>query len=45
MVQHLWKYVELRIGKEILEKLRWVCVSTLKRILRLVGRNGLELAT
>jgi hypothetical protein len=45
MAQHLQRHGELRIGKEVLEKLERVSVSTLKRMLKLVGRSEPKLAT
>jgi hypothetical protein len=45
MAQHLRMHRELRIGKEVLEKLERVSVSTLKRMLKLVGRSEPKLAT
>jgi hypothetical protein len=45
MAQHLRMHGELRIGKEVLEKLERVSVSTLKRMLKLVGRSEPKLAT
>jgi IS30 family transposase len=45
MAQHLQKHGELRLGKEGLEKLERISISTLKRMLRLVGRSEPKLAT
>src|SRR4030042_4103004 len=45
MAQHLQMHGELRIGKEVLEKLERISVSTLKRMLKLVGRSEPKLAT
>jgi hypothetical protein len=45
MAQHLRMHGELRIGKEVMEKLERVSVSTLKRMLKLVGRSEPKLAT
>jgi len=45
MALHLRMHGELRIGKEVLEKLERVSVSTLKRMLKLVGRSEPKLAT
>jgi hypothetical protein len=45
MAQHLRMHGELRIGKEVMEKLERVSVSTLKRMLKLIGRSEPKLAT
>jgi hypothetical protein len=45
MAQHLGRYGELRIGEEALEKLGRVSVSTLKRMLKCMGRSEPKLAT
>jgi hypothetical protein len=44
MGQHLCKHGELRIGKEILEKLERVSISTLKRMLQQVRNREAKLA-
>jgi hypothetical protein len=45
MAQHLGRHEELRVGKETLEKLARISVSTLKRSLKRVGRSDPKLAT
>ena len=45
MGQHLRRHGELRIGKEVLEKLERISVSTLKRMLKVVGHSEPKLAT
>jgi hypothetical protein len=45
MAQQLQRHAELRVRQEVMEKLARVSVSTLKRILKLVGRSEPKLAT
>ena len=44
MAQHLRMHGELRVGKEVLEKLERISVSTLKRMLKVAGRSEPKLA-
>lgn len=44
MAQQLQRHAELRVRQEVMEKLARVSVSTLKRILKLVGRSEPKLA-
>jgi hypothetical protein len=44
MAQHLQKHGELQVGKGCVEKLERISISTLKRILKRVGRSDPKLA-